>query len=212
MAQATGPDDDCENGSGDEDESDPVFLNDLLDGQDTEETADMGDADEEIRVSFDGSGKLVPMGNQLADSQKRDNELNHVCVWDFISRVDRSRWSLPATRRRHPRQKKYLVTNKTTSMIISNDMVPAAQVDEASIRRNYWLAISTVCSAQSQEETLGIKWEEGEKKQLPVLLAFAKYPAHVAAGLRNKMNSHCVRIIKNQGVHQEKVEPQWSNT
>ncbi|KAJ7868382.1 hypothetical protein B0H14DRAFT_2572406 [Mycena olivaceomarginata] len=77
MAQATGPDDDCENGSGDEDESDPVFLNDLLDGQDTEETADMGDADEEIPVSFGGSGKLVPMGNQLADSQKRDNELNH---------------------------------------------------------------------------------------------------------------------------------------
>ncbi|KAJ7905940.1 hypothetical protein B0H13DRAFT_1881107 [Mycena leptocephala] len=89
MVQATGPDDDCENGSGDEDESDP----------DTEETADMGNADEEIRVSFDGSGKLVPMGNQLADSQKRDDELNHVCVWDFIIRVDRV--SKSSDRRKH---------------------------------------------------------------------------------------------------------------
>ncbi|KAF8212804.1 hypothetical protein K438DRAFT_1662306, partial [Mycena galopus ATCC 62051] len=47
---------------------------------DDDRTANADDADEEIRVSFDGSGKLVPMGNQLADYQQRGNELNHVCV------------------------------------------------------------------------------------------------------------------------------------
>jgi hypothetical protein len=39
---------------------------------------ELGDAEEEIRVSFDGSGNLVRMGHQLADYQKRGRELDDV--------------------------------------------------------------------------------------------------------------------------------------
>jgi hypothetical protein len=82
-------DDDSESQSDSEHETEPRFLNDVLGEQDPEEAADIGDADEEIRVSFDGTGKLVCMGNQLADYQKRGTELDRVCAWDFIFRVDR---------------------------------------------------------------------------------------------------------------------------
>ncbi|KAJ7732241.1 hypothetical protein DFH07DRAFT_688826, partial [Mycena maculata] len=46
-----------------EHDPDPIFLN-----------------DEEIGVSFDGTGTLVRTGNQLADYEKRGNELDEVCV------------------------------------------------------------------------------------------------------------------------------------
>ncbi|KAJ7501302.1 hypothetical protein B0H11DRAFT_1643206, partial [Mycena galericulata] len=45
--------------------------------QKIDETADAMD---EIRVSFDGTGNLVPMGSQLADYQLRGNELDDICV------------------------------------------------------------------------------------------------------------------------------------
>ncbi|KAJ7777686.1 hypothetical protein DFH07DRAFT_717017, partial [Mycena maculata] len=70
---------DSEDDSDSAEEPDPLFLDDLLDA-DTGETAHTGDDDDEIHVSFDGDGKLVPMGNQLADYQMRGNELNQVCV------------------------------------------------------------------------------------------------------------------------------------
>jgi hypothetical protein len=86
---AADPDSDSESQSDSEHETEPRFLNDVLGEQDPEEAAEIADADEEIRVSFDGTGRLVRMGNQLADYQKRGTELDRVCVWDFISRVDR---------------------------------------------------------------------------------------------------------------------------
>ncbi|KAJ7822189.1 hypothetical protein B0H14DRAFT_3732536 [Mycena olivaceomarginata] len=50
-----------------EHQTEPLFLNDLMDCRDGEETVELGDAEEEIRVSLDGSGNLVRMGHQLAD-------------------------------------------------------------------------------------------------------------------------------------------------
>ncbi|KAJ7785579.1 hypothetical protein B0H14DRAFT_2630390 [Mycena olivaceomarginata] len=82
-------DDDSESQSDSEHETELQFLNNVLGEREPEEAADIGDTNEEIWVSFDRTGKLVPMGNQLADYQKRGTELEGVCVWDFISRVDR---------------------------------------------------------------------------------------------------------------------------
>ncbi|KAJ7257460.1 hypothetical protein C8J57DRAFT_960508, partial [Mycena rebaudengoi] len=63
---------------GDEAEvDDSPFLNDLVQPNTLEHSTDEND---EIRVSIDGSGKLVPMGSQLADYQKRGDELTDVCV------------------------------------------------------------------------------------------------------------------------------------
>jgi hypothetical protein len=83
------PDDDdySESQSGSKRETEPQFLNNVLGEQEPEEAADIGDTDEEIWVSFDRAGKLVPMGNQLADYQKCSTELEGVCV-GFISCVD----------------------------------------------------------------------------------------------------------------------------
>jgi hypothetical protein len=52
--------------------------------------ANLADDNEETRVSVHGStGNLVPTANQLADYQRRGVELDDVCVWDFISQVDK---------------------------------------------------------------------------------------------------------------------------
>lgn len=80
----------CDSDSEDEDDSHSPFLHDLLEAPSSDETTGTDDAEEEeIRVSIDGSGKLVAMGTQLADYQLRGSELDQVCVWDFISRIDR---------------------------------------------------------------------------------------------------------------------------
>ncbi|KAJ7120755.1 hypothetical protein C8R43DRAFT_863814, partial [Mycena crocata] len=72
--------DNSENESISDDESSPLFFNDLLNEQRSGPSSDVGDADEEIHVSFDGTGKLVRSGNQLADYQSRGSELNQVCL------------------------------------------------------------------------------------------------------------------------------------
>ncbi|KAJ7913059.1 hypothetical protein B0H13DRAFT_1874225 [Mycena leptocephala] len=47
---------------------------------------DIDDDDDEIRVSIDGAGKLVPVGSQLADYQQRGDELNDICVWVMLTK------------------------------------------------------------------------------------------------------------------------------
>ncbi|KAJ7513269.1 hypothetical protein B0H11DRAFT_1649376, partial [Mycena galericulata] len=54
--------------------STPSEENNSNSDQGIDETAD---ATDEIRVSFDGTGNLVPMGSQLADYQLRGNELDN---------------------------------------------------------------------------------------------------------------------------------------
>ncbi|KAJ7275811.1 hypothetical protein C8J57DRAFT_1223961 [Mycena rebaudengoi] len=80
-------DSDSDDDSDDEDTNNSPFLSDLVEpGQDT---IDSDDDNQEIHVAVDGTGKLVPAGSQLADYQKRGEELNDTCVWDFISHVDK---------------------------------------------------------------------------------------------------------------------------
>lgn len=59
----------------------------------------VSDADQEVGVSIDGAGNLVPIGDQLGDYHKRGPELNDVCVWDFIAHVDKL--SKTSDRRKH---------------------------------------------------------------------------------------------------------------
>jgi hypothetical protein len=71
-----------------ENEDESPFLNDLAQ-PDHSGHACINDDDQEISVSVNGQGNLVPAGSQLADYQMRGAELSNVCVWDFISRVDK---------------------------------------------------------------------------------------------------------------------------
>ncbi|KAJ7797838.1 hypothetical protein B0H14DRAFT_2618490 [Mycena olivaceomarginata] len=52
------------------------YLNTLLE-PDSEIDANLSNENEEIRVSVDGTGNLVPLANQLADYQKRGKELDN---------------------------------------------------------------------------------------------------------------------------------------
>ncbi len=61
-------------------------MNDLAELQDANDVS--GD-EQDIRVEFDGPGNLVQTGSQLADYQRRGDELSNVSVWDFISCVDK---------------------------------------------------------------------------------------------------------------------------
>jgi hypothetical protein len=63
------------------DEEEVPFLNDFVDVNGGDESASDTnlDDDQEIGVSVDGTGKLVPMAGQLADYQKRGLELSDVC-------------------------------------------------------------------------------------------------------------------------------------
>jgi hypothetical protein len=70
----------CDSDSEDEDDSHIFFLHDVLDAPSNGESAGASDGEEEIRISIDGSGKLVAMGSQLSDYQMRGRELDHVCV------------------------------------------------------------------------------------------------------------------------------------
>ncbi|KAJ7845885.1 hypothetical protein B0H13DRAFT_1908154 [Mycena leptocephala] len=84
----------------DEDNEERPIINDLFDdGQDGTDSNDLPDEEQEIRVSMNGNGELVPLGSQLADYQRRGSELNDVCVWDFVSRVDKV--SKASDRRNH---------------------------------------------------------------------------------------------------------------
>jgi hypothetical protein len=59
----------------------------------------VSDADQEVGVSINGAGNLVPIRDQLGDYHKRGPELNDVCVWDFIAHVDKV--SKTSDRRKH---------------------------------------------------------------------------------------------------------------
>jgi hypothetical protein len=113
------PDADSDSDSDSEDESESLFLNDLVNLEEIDETADAMD---EIRVSFDGTGNLVPMDSQLADYQLRGNELDNICVWDFTSRVDRVAKSSDS-RKHHP-------TSREANMETSQDLFDDAAADE----------------------------------------------------------------------------------
>jgi hypothetical protein len=77
------------NGARDEEECDETpFFNELFDEYGPDENH-VSDADHEVGVSIDGAGNLVPIGDQLGDYHKRGPELNDVCVWDFIARIDK---------------------------------------------------------------------------------------------------------------------------
>ncbi|KAJ7878104.1 hypothetical protein B0H14DRAFT_2567373 [Mycena olivaceomarginata] len=85
---------DVESDSESDPDDEPVMsnlLNDFLDPQEAEDVPDTTTINEEIRVFVDGSGNLIPMGNQLADYAMRGHPLDGVCVWDFISQIDRVR-------------------------------------------------------------------------------------------------------------------------
>ncbi|KAJ7809984.1 hypothetical protein B0H13DRAFT_1927578 [Mycena leptocephala] len=80
---------DCDSETGDE--SDSPFLNDLLDPERVDETANAAD---EILVSVDKTRNLVPVGSQLADYQLRGNDLDkiyHILV-DKLDRGDGERF------------------------------------------------------------------------------------------------------------------------
>ncbi|KAJ7761295.1 hypothetical protein B0H14DRAFT_2634081 [Mycena olivaceomarginata] len=82
----------------DQENEDSPYLNTLLE-PDGGIDADLATENEEVGVSVDGSGNLVPLANQLADYQKRGAELDNVCVWDFLSRIDKV--SKISDRRKH---------------------------------------------------------------------------------------------------------------
>ncbi|KAJ7820512.1 hypothetical protein B0H14DRAFT_2599901 [Mycena olivaceomarginata] len=113
------PDTDSDSEDEDEDESESPFLNDLVNPEGLDETAD---ATDEIRVSFDGTGNLVPMGSQLADYQMHGHELDNICVWDFTSRVDRVAKSSDSRRHRS--------TSPDTNMETSPDFLDNVADDE----------------------------------------------------------------------------------
>jgi len=46
-------------------------------------------SDEEVSVRIDNSGELLARANQVADYQLRDDQLHDVCVWDFISQMEK---------------------------------------------------------------------------------------------------------------------------
>ncbi|KAK6988533.1 hypothetical protein R3P38DRAFT_3191480 [Favolaschia claudopus] len=76
-------DDDDDSEFGDNDDS--PFLNDLVELEDPS----LQDDNQEIGVSVNGQGRLVPLSSQLADYQMRGTELTDTCVWDFISQIDK---------------------------------------------------------------------------------------------------------------------------
>ncbi|KAJ7277850.1 hypothetical protein C8J57DRAFT_1060476 [Mycena rebaudengoi] len=92
-------DSDTDSDSEDDSDSEAGFAFDDIDPQMIADQTTNTNDDDEIRVSTDGMGKLVPMGSQLADYHLRGIELNCVCAWDFISRIDRV--SKSSDRRKH---------------------------------------------------------------------------------------------------------------
>jgi hypothetical protein len=72
-------DDESENES-----NETQYLNTLLE-PDSEINANLSNENEEIQVSVDGTGNLVPLANQLADYQKRGTELDNVCVGFYFA-------------------------------------------------------------------------------------------------------------------------------
>ncbi|KAJ7837861.1 hypothetical protein B0H14DRAFT_2588949 [Mycena olivaceomarginata] len=86
---------DSEDTESEDDENDnPVFLNDLSEIQPQENEVSINDNDTEIRVSVYQDGNLVSTESRLADYQKRGKGLDDTCVWDFISRVDKVKKTL----------------------------------------------------------------------------------------------------------------------
>lgn len=51
------------------------------------------DAEEDVRLYSDPSGKLVARAGQILDYQLRGEALNDICVWDFVSRVEKMKIS-----------------------------------------------------------------------------------------------------------------------
>lgn len=73
------------NDSDEHESHDNVFQN-----NDDELEDDPGEGEnEEVAVSIAPSGQLVARPSQVADYQLRDEKLKHLCVWDFVSSIDK---------------------------------------------------------------------------------------------------------------------------
>ncbi|PCH37356.1 hypothetical protein WOLCODRAFT_92327 [Wolfiporia cocos MD-104 SS10] len=49
---------------------------------------------DEVGVTVNGTGRLVPRGSQVSDYVFRGAALNDVCLWDFISRTEKMSYSM----------------------------------------------------------------------------------------------------------------------
>ena len=66
---------------------------------------DLG-SDDEINIATHPSGKLIAKANQVSDYQLRDHQLKDLCVWDFVSHVQKIRKP-----RKLNEQQEYLINN-----------------------------------------------------------------------------------------------------
>ncbi|KAJ7018240.1 hypothetical protein C8F04DRAFT_893349, partial [Mycena alexandri] len=58
--------------------------------QSNEDSADLhGEDNDEITLTLDGAGKLVPTASQICDYQRRGDLLDRVSVWDFVAQTEK---------------------------------------------------------------------------------------------------------------------------
>ncbi|KAG1894292.1 uncharacterized protein F5891DRAFT_985174 [Suillus fuscotomentosus] len=56
-----------------------------------QDIADAALGSDEVGLSVDDSGNLVPRANQVQDYQLRSSELRTMCVWDFVTQVEKQK-------------------------------------------------------------------------------------------------------------------------
>jgi hypothetical protein len=120
LGESRPPDDEQDDSSdarNEEEYEDTPFFNDLFDESGPDENQ-VSEADQEVGVSIDGAGNLVPIGDQLGDYHKRGPELTGVCVWDFIARVDKV--SKTSDRRKHQEKDSDVNESEMTGIMLDD--------------------------------------------------------------------------------------------
>ena len=60
-----------------------------MENDETENIVENPDADEDLTIAFTDSGHLIAKSNQVADYVLRGQQLEHLCLWDFVSQIDK---------------------------------------------------------------------------------------------------------------------------
>ncbi|KAG1797584.1 hypothetical protein EV424DRAFT_1333323 [Suillus variegatus] len=86
---------DLSESNADEDEEIECSVQQPADEDILQDIADGAVADDEVSLSVDDNGVLIPKANQVQDYQLRSSGLRDMCVWDFVAQVKKQKMKRP---------------------------------------------------------------------------------------------------------------------
>ena len=148
-----------------------------------DETTDMSqqvnindENEEEIRITCNKNGEIVPQGNQLCDYLYRGHSLTDICAWDFFSQVQKVRKTSFTKNKREGKQpaqdsihEECLDTSEHTIMDIDiNETNQDIEVDQPLQSTSWKRPISSLLPGHDEHNSHVLKIQRPSRRVVPV--------------------------------------------